>query len=373
MLNPARHHTINHFKTVPYNYRNMKDKEDLPYIDKKEFLSAELRRLSLLRSKSKKDKSCLKVLKKSEKEIVFNKTNGTCHICGCKLNLDKFSVTNSLKKENSVENCLPACQSCKRIYDNYLPSEIKWALKIGLWAKTQIEYETEIGKEIATEIIEQEKDRENKRKESRVPLEIDVSKYPVRTNPFVSKSVKKELRTIKEVLSWSYANLSMAHKAYDDNVERYTRLHYSIRAKVFKGMLSGNINPRSLFHDEKSKLNSDKCCVYCGKTRYLQLDHIIPKNRGGKDNGENLVWACRTCNASKNDTDLMEWYNKKQSFPPLQVLRNYMKLVIQYCNEKEIMNENADTSYELKLPFSLEYIPLEFPQPKDLIYKYKID
>lgn len=69
----------------------------------------------------------------------------------------------------------------------------------------------------------------------------------------------------------------------------------------------------------------------------------------------------------------MEWYNKKQSFPSLQVLRNYMKLVIQYCNEKEIMNENADTACILNLPFAIEYIPLEFPQPKDLIYKYKIE
>jgi hypothetical protein len=137
-------------------------------------------------------------------------------------------------------------------------------------------------------------------------------------------------------------------------------------------MLSGNMNPQSLFHDEKSKLNSDKCCVYCGKTRYLQLDHIIPKNKGGKDSGENLVWACRTCNASKNDSDLMVWYNKKESFPPLQVLRNYMKLVIQYCNERGIMDENADTSCDLNLPFAIEYIPLEFPHPKDLIYKYKI-
>ena len=68
-------------------------------------------------------------------------------------------------------------------------------------------------------------------------------------------------------------------------------------------MLLGNINPRSLFYDEKSKLNADKCYVYCGKTRSLQLNRVIPKNKGGKDSGENLVWACRKCNAPKNDTD----------------------------------------------------------------------
>lgn len=346
---------------------------ELPYIDKKEFLSAELRRLNNLRSEKKKDKQKTKNLKKSDKYEVFSKTNGTCHICGCELKIEKFSITSSLSKENSLENSLPACQSCKRIYDNYLPSEIKWILKFGLWAKTQVEYETEVGKDIAIEIVEQERDRENRRKDARKSFEIDVSKYPIKINPFLSKSVKKEYKTIKEVLSWSYANMSMAYKAFDDNVERYTRLHYSIRARLFKGLMTGTHNPRSLFHDEKSKLNSDKCCVYCGKTRSLQLDHIIPRNKGGKDSGDNLVWACRHCNASKNDTDLMEWHNKKQSFPPLQVLRNYMKLVMQYCNEKEIMDENVDTACELNLPFAIEFVPLEFPQPKDLIYKYKIE
>lgn len=351
----------------------MKEGKDLPYIDKKEFLSAELRRLNKLRSDKKKERPKTKNLKKSNKKEVFNKTQGICHICGCELEPEKFSITSSFGKENSVENSLPACQSCKRICDNYLPSEIKWILKIGLWVKTQVEYETEIGKDIAAEIIEREKESEQKRKVKREPLEIDASKYPVKNNPFVSKAVKKDYKTIKEVLAWSYANLCMAYKAFDDNSERYSRVHYSIRAKFFNGMMSDNANPRSLFHDEKSKLNSDKCCVYCGKTRTLQLDHIIPRNKGGKDNGENLVWACRKCNASKNDTDLLKWYNRKDSFPPLQILRNYLKLVIQYCYDEGIMDEDIDTSCELNLPFEIGFIPLEYPHPRDLMKKYKIN
>ncbi|MCD4819107.1 MAG: HNH endonuclease [Candidatus Cloacimonetes bacterium] len=137
--------------------------------------------------------------------------------------------------------------------------------------------------------------------------------------------------------------------------------------------MSGNMNVRSMFHDEKSKLNSDKCCVYCGKTRMLQIDHIIPQNKGGKDSGENLVWACRKCNASKNDIDLMEWYHRKNEFPPIQVLRNYMKLVIQYCIENELMEKDLDTSGEINLPFSIEYIPLDFPQPNRLIKRFEIN
>jgi len=339
--------------------KTKKKENELPYIDKKEVLFAELRRLHTVRNeKGKKD---IPKFKKSEKVDIFNKTNGICHICGCELDIESFSITGSL------ENGLPACKGCKMIYDNYMPSEIKWMLKIGLWAKTQVEYETDIGKEIATEIIEIEKDREGRKKEQREPLQIDVSKYPIRVNSFIGNRVNREYKTIKEFLFWSYANLSMATKAVDDNAERYTRLHYSIRAKLFKGLMSGEMNPRSMFYDEKVKLQSDKCCVYCGKTRGLQLDHIIPKNKGGKDTGENLVWACRSCNASKNDTDLMEWYGKKGEFPPLRILRNYMKLVIQYCSDNNIMDAEVSESKASDLPFSIEFIPLEFPQPTELI------
>lgn len=43
-------------------------------------------------------------------------------------------------------------------------------------------------------------------------------------------------------------------------------------------------------------------CVYCGTTAVnttLQLDHVIPVSRGGKDDLENLVTACLDCNIGK--------------------------------------------------------------------------
>jgi 5-methylcytosine-specific restriction endonuclease McrA len=43
-------------------------------------------------------------------------------------------------------------------------------------------------------------------------------------------------------------------------------------------------------------------CQYCGKRpalRDLNIDHIIPRSRGGGDTWENLVTACRTCNLRK--------------------------------------------------------------------------
>jgi 5-methylcytosine-specific restriction endonuclease McrA len=41
-------------------------------------------------------------------------------------------------------------------------------------------------------------------------------------------------------------------------------------------------------------------CQYCGKrTSPMTVDHVIPKNLGGKDTWENLVGACAECNNRK--------------------------------------------------------------------------
>lgn len=47
-------------------------------------------------------------------------------------------------------------------------------------------------------------------------------------------------------------------------------------------------------------------CAYCGSSRNLTIDHIIPKSRGGKDCWENLVTACSFCNSKKGNLTLEE-------------------------------------------------------------------
>jgi 5-methylcytosine-specific restriction endonuclease McrA len=43
-------------------------------------------------------------------------------------------------------------------------------------------------------------------------------------------------------------------------------------------------------------------CQYCGRRpshRELNLDHVVPRSRGGQDSWENLVVSCRVCNLKK--------------------------------------------------------------------------
>jgi len=43
----------------------------------------------------------------------------------------------------------------------------------------------------------------------------------------------------------------------------------------------------------------DHCCQYCGSTRHLTLDHVVPRSRGGSHSWENVVTSCAPCNIRK--------------------------------------------------------------------------
>ena len=77
----------------------------------------------------------------------------------------------------------------------------------------------------------------------------------------------------------------------------------------------------------------DYRCQYCAKQATpLTLDHIVPKNKGGKDSWENLVAACSKCNTRKGDTLL-----KHMDMKLLKKPRKPSKLfqLQTYVNEKQ--------------------------------------
>ncbi len=71
-------------------------------------------------------------------------------------------------------------------------------------------------------------------------------------------------------------------------------------------------------------------CQYCGKSNVqLTIDHIIPRSRGGKDEWENLVTACVSCNNKKGNRTPEEAGMKLLSKPkkpsPLLFIRQHFQ------------------------------------------------
>ena len=64
-----------------------------------------------------------------------------------------------------------------------------------------------------------------------------------------------------------------------------------------------NYYPKTIPLTRKNLLRRDNyICQYCGiKNKPMTIDHILPKQRGGKDSWDNLVAACTKCNHKKNN------------------------------------------------------------------------
>ncbi len=53
-------------------------------------------------------------------------------------------------------------------------------------------------------------------------------------------------------------------------------------------------------------------CTYCGKENIpLQIEHIVPRAKGGSDRVSNLCLACEKCNTAKGTKDLANFLKKK--------------------------------------------------------------
>lgn len=55
-------------------------------------------------------------------------------------------------------------------------------------------------------------------------------------------------------------------------------------------------------------------CAYCGSTSEIQQEHYIPVASGGAYTKDNIIPACATCNMSKNDKNIIEWYKTKSYY-----------------------------------------------------------
>lgn len=54
-------------------------------------------------------------------------------------------------------------------------------------------------------------------------------------------------------------------------------------------------------------------CAYCGRAdQPLQRDCVLALSRGGRYTLDNIVPACRSCNASKSNDEVTGWLRRKR-------------------------------------------------------------
>lgn len=172
-----------------------------------------------------------------------------------------------------------------------------------------------------------------------------------------------------EYLYWSYANLQMLHYALNAGKVKYDRMCYMIRSKAFKAYKEGRWNIHDLLEFNVEKIRQNNYCWYCGKEMEpskLTKDHVFPRSKGGDNDMDNIIMVCKTCNSSKGDMDLFEWYAEvRKEWPPINVFVHYMKNIYLYSIEKGLMDKHCEELDAMDLPFNWRYIPIEYPQPEE--------
>ena len=92
-------------------------------------------------------------------------------------------------------------------------------------------------------------------------------------------------------------------------------------------------------------------CQYCGRSApdvILQVDHIEPRSKGGKNNILNLITSCAECNAGKSDRRLSDRAvvgKQKAQLDQLQERREQIAMMLQW--QQELLNTEADTVIQL--------------------------
>lgn len=127
------------------------------------------------------------------------------------------------------------------------------------------------------------------------------------------------VKTYEDLICYEYAKLIAAAAGMEKN--------YGFIMDRMKKLKQGEIKMSDVVREDRYQMQEGmKECIYCSATENLTFDHLIPKNEGGPDIISNQVPACRRCNSSKGATDVIEWYQKRDTSIPRLVWGKYLKL-----------------------------------------------
>lgn len=127
------------------------------YLFDADLLQKEIYRLHMKRMKGKVPSKRIGRLSKKDRLLILDKTNSKCHICGTEISIINFQAdhvtSHIIGGLHKIDNYLPSCQVCNNSRWHYLPEELQLILKIGVFAKTEIEKGTILGKSIASKFV----------------------------------------------------------------------------------------------------------------------------------------------------------------------------------------------------------------------------
>ncbi len=140
------------------------------------------------------------------------------------------------------------------------------------------------------------------------------------------------VKTVEDLIYYEYAKLINKSAGFDAN-------NFAFRTHTWKKLKSGKISMSGTNKEWDLELKSDRVCVYCSSEENLQKDHIIPKSKGGRDDSENSIVACRICNIKKSNKDIFEFCSMISLEMPRIVKGKILKMVYSEHEKRGTLHE----------------------------------
>lgn len=148
-----------------------------------------------------------------------------------------------------------------------------------------------------------------------------VCKKLIESDKLIEYKCKECHRTIN-------ANRRKSEEAKEKIRERSRRYYKENKEKVYKNIYKRHtrIHENEYDYSEKewqftlSAFNNE--CAYCGRNDVkLEREHIIPVSKGGAYVIKNIIPACHSCNMSKLNRPMEEWYKQQKYYDDERFMR----------------------------------------------------
>ncbi|MBA7549383.1 hypothetical protein ES705_41863 [subsurface metagenome] len=158
---------------------------------------------------------------------------------------------------------------------------------------------------------------------------VEKETYQAMLSPEVVKGIERRLRELNPVPKPKYTECDSRELAYRNKCYRNWCIKHPDRAKRIQEKYNSSEQGREMrsirkgrrrvlqlscegFHTTREWLDRKEQygfrCAYCHKKlKRLTKDHIVPLSRGGTNYIYNIVPACRSCNGSKGNQDILAW------------------------------------------------------------------
>lgn len=186
------------------------------------------------------------------------------------------------KDKRSSDGLVSQCKSCKNIYAEKYRKLNKEKIN-----QFQRSYHHE--------------NKENRNKKSRSYYKKNASDLLLYKRKYYKNNKKEILETKKE-----YYEKVKRNRQYKETRKLNKQRYLTRKAKLIHSLSKS---------DWQQCLNQfDNQCAYCGNTGTLEQEHVIPVSRGGHYTADNIIPACRSCNASKNNKIMQDWFIEHENY-----------------------------------------------------------